>query len=62
MEYTLHFHAESDKSYLVSDTGNHKDGVWLPKSRVEIVKGDAMPGTVVEMEVPDWLAEREGLA
>lgn len=63
MEYTLHLHHETALAIRVSDTGEDKDAVWLPLSQVNVIKtsikGDV---TTVAVDVPDWLAEREGLA
>lgn len=35
--------------------------VWLPKSKVEISDESAQKGDEVEINMPRWLAEREGL-
>ena len=57
-DYTLIMVADRERSLGVKQT---EDGevVWLPKSLVEY---EVKKGRVVEVTIPDWLAEREGLA
>lgn len=50
-------HAETGKAILVSDTGDKKDAVWLPKSQVEIEDD----GKTVTVTLPEWLAQDKGL-
>lgn len=45
---------ETDKAVLVSETGEKDDGVWLPKSQIEINDD----GTI---SLPEWLAMDKGL-
>lgn len=55
----LHIHHETDKAILVSENGNKKNAVWLPKSQVEIDRiGNS---TEAEIQLPEWLAEEKGL-
>lgn len=58
--YTLHVHAETQLAILVSDDGDEKGAVWLPRSKIEIVR--ELDDKTLEVEVPDWLAEAKGLA
>lgn len=58
--YTLHRHHETALAILVSDDGDEKSAVWLPRSKIEIVR--EIDGETIEVEVPDWLAEERGLA
>lgn len=60
VELALTLHTETDKAYLVSDTGIHADAKWVPKSRVSIIERKQMTGTItgiaIEVEMPEWLA------
>ena len=58
--YTLHVHAETQLAILVSDDGDEKGAVWLPRSKIEIVR--EIDDETIEVEVPGWLAEERGLA
>lgn len=58
--YTLHVHAETQLAILVSDDGDEKGAVWLPRSKIELVR--ELDDKTIEVEVPDWLAEERGLA
>lgn len=58
--YTLHLHHETPLAILVSDDGEENNAVWLPRSKIEIVR--EIDDETVEVEVPDWLAEEKGLA
>jgi hypothetical protein len=35
IEVSLFLHYETDKALLLSETGEKKDAVWVPKSQVE---------------------------
>jgi len=52
VELTLHLHHETEKAILVSDDGDEKHAVWLPKSQV--TWEDQNGGILVEC--PEWLA------
>lgn len=58
--YTLHRHHETPLAILVSDDGEESNAVWLPRSKIELVR--EIDDETVEVEVPDWLAEERGLA
>lgn len=60
VELELFVHMETTSAYQVSDTGNLKDAVWLPKSQVDD-GGDATVGAESEFLVPEWLAIDRGL-
>ena len=54
---------ETDAAWRVSDTGKDADGVWLPKSQVE-VEFDKAPKAGVRAAVvtlPTWLAQEKEL-
>jgi hypothetical protein len=59
-ELSLMVHRETDAAWQVSDTGDLKDAVWLPKSQADD-GGDAKSGKVCEFLVPEWLASAKGL-
>jgi hypothetical protein len=68
-DMTLALHHQTEKAILVSETGDEKKAVWLPKSKVEF----ALTGKVVQAQVgarkfpivtvtlPEWLATDKGL-
>lgn len=51
-------HAETERAVLVSDDGDSKKAVWLPKQNVEIENG---PHGTVTITLPEWLALEKGL-
>lgn len=55
IEVTVHH--ETEKAVLVSDDGDRKRAVWLPKSAIEIA-GDGLRVTVT---LPERLAIDKGL-
>lgn len=55
------FHHQTDLAIKVSDTGDDKDAVWLPKSAVEFTPEDPLPGAVIEVTLPEPLATEKGL-
>lgn len=56
-------HAETKLAILVSDDGDERHGVWLPKSQVEIAPapGVGSSRSIVLVTLPIWLAENKGL-
>ena len=59
--YTFTRHHETAKAILVSILGDKDDAFWLPLSQVEIVDGDPSDETIVILDVPRWLAEKNNL-
>ena len=57
---TVQIMGETPLAYRVSETGDDEDAVWLPKSLVEL--GTKVGPATYEMDMPEWLAVREGLA
>ncbi len=59
----LHQHAETKLAILVSDDGNEKSAVWLPKSQIEIAPNPAAGGSkaIVLVTAPEWLLTSKGL-
>ena len=55
---TLKLHAETDRAIRVSDDGEDRNAVWLPKSQIEV--GELKSG-YVEVTLPEWLAIDKGL-
>jgi hypothetical protein len=60
IELTMTLHHETDAAILVSDDGEEKNAVWLPKSQIEWTMKDHKTQTVV-VDCPAWLAEEKGL-
>lgn len=59
-ELTMHLHHETAKAYLLSEDGVEKSAQWLPKSQIEILdKNDR--NNIVQIKLPEWLAEKSGL-
>lgn len=46
-------HAETEKAWLISDTGERNDAVWIPKSQAELADG--------VLTLPEWLAKEKDL-
>ncbi len=57
---SVHLHYETDAAILVSDDGVRSHAVWLPLSQIE-APDDRELETVIEVEVPEWLATQKGL-
>lgn len=59
--YTLDVVTQTDRAFLVTDGSVE---VWLPKSQTKTIASavDARGVEVIELEIPDWLAEERGLA
>lgn len=55
-DLTVILHRETDKAWLVSDDGDVKNGVWVPKSQAEISRD----GGVWTLTCPEWLAKEKG--
>lgn len=60
VDLSVYIHHETDKALLVSDNGNRDQAVWLPKSVVEI-EGDYQVPSVIEITLPEYIAEERGL-
>jgi hypothetical protein len=58
VDLTMKLHAETAAAIRVSDDGDDKHAVWLPKSQVEFET--VKPG-YVEVTLPEWLAIDKGL-
>lgn len=58
VDLTLQLHHETDKAILVSDDGEQDNAVWVPKSQVEI---ERKKGGLVEVTMPEWLAQEKEL-
>ncbi len=53
VDIEIRIHAETEKAWLVSTTGERKDAIWIPKSQAEICKNT--------LTCPAWLAIEKGL-
>ena len=60
VELELVVHAESSLAYMVSDDGDRRKAVWLPKSKIDF-EGDPRLGKQTCFLVPEWLAAAKGL-
>ncbi len=52
-------HHETDKAWLVSDTGDRTDAVWIAKSQAQIEPDYSQKCFVLTL--PEWLATEKGL-
>jgi hypothetical protein len=52
-------HHETAAAFLVSETGERDDAVWLPKSQVE--RAEQLKGQNFTFVMPEWLAKDKGL-
>ena len=57
-DVTLVLHHETAQALLVSETGDKRKAVWLPKSQIEFEK---RPKATVEVIAPEWLLIDKGL-
>jgi hypothetical protein len=60
----VHQHAETKLAILVSDDGDERRAVRIPKSQIEIAPNPATVGSraIVLVTAPAWLLESKGLA
>lgn len=68
-DITLALHHETEKAILVSETGDEKKAIWIPKSQCEVERtGKFVEGQigskkypVVIVTMPEWQAINKGL-
>ena len=58
VEVTVLLVTQTEKAVLVSDTGESKDAVWVPKSQIEIEETARENAYVITL--PEWLAIEKG--
>lgn len=49
---------ETDKAVLFKESDGDEDGVWLPKSSIEV---QHKRGNIYEVTLPEYLAHEKGL-
>lgn len=59
--YSLQFVTETADAWGVSEGGFESPLLWLPKSACSLEKAKPARGGVIELWVPDWLAEQKGI-
>lgn len=57
VDIEVKIHWETEDAWLVSTSGEKKDAVWVPKSKVEMDESD---GGIALMTIPEWLATEKG--
>lgn len=63
LDVEVALHRSTDRAVFVSLDGDVSKAVWLPKSQIEIeVKRKDGMLVLCEAQIPQWLAEQEGLA
>lgn len=60
VELKVFIHHETDAAYLVSETGDKDDAVWLPKSQLQGEPVCVEKGSIADLEIPEWLAIEKG--
>lgn len=58
VDIAVQLHGERPKAVLVSDSGERRDAVWLPRGLIEIEVGKRRIAVVT---LPEWLAVEKGL-
>lgn len=58
IDITVHLLHETDRAVLVTDS-TPEQGVWLPRSQIEIEPSDR--GGLHVVTLPEWLAMERGL-
>ena len=58
-EFTLQLHRETAQAVFVSDDGQVKRAVWIPRSQCASI--DERPCGIVVIEIPEWLAKDKGI-
>jgi len=59
IDVCLEIHHETKAAFLVSEDGNRKSAVWIPKSQATPDKEDVGIGDTVVFTMPEWLAEEK---
>jgi hypothetical protein len=59
IEFVMKLHRETEKAILVSDDGEEKNAIWLPKSQVTVQ--EQLADEHIRIEVPEWLAQKQNL-
>jgi len=61
--FELEYVHQTHDGLLVYDDSQQEE-VWLPKSEIEYDSDEldvATPGDIIELNIPEWLAKKEGL-
>ncbi len=62
LDIVVVMHRSTDKAVFVSEHGDVAEAVWLPRSQIEINFRRKDKGVVFyDLQIPQWLAEQEGL-
>lgn len=68
----MFFHHDTTSANLVSETGEERHAVWVPKSKASVTRtgksgqghkanGQALILPMVKVSMPEWLAREKGL-
>lgn len=61
-EIEIKVHAVTDKGARISLDGEDKNAVWIARRYVDMGKArDLERGQITKIEIPEWLALKEGL-
>lgn len=58
VEISCEFRHQTDAAVLIYDGTKE---VWIPKSQLADDVGDPAVGEFIEISIPEWLAEKQGL-
>lgn len=53
----VYVHFETEKAFLVSDTGDKEDAQWIPKTKCEV---DYTKKPYATLTCEEWLAQEKG--
>ncbi len=59
IDITVMLHHETEKAWLVSDTGERKDAVWIAKSQAELEPSGG--SSMHTLTLPEHIATEKGL-
>ncbi len=60
-EVDVHIHHATEKAYLVSADGDEEEAVWIPMSQVDEISPEYRKPGIYQIDIPQWLAEKEDL-
>jgi hypothetical protein len=58
IDIEVHVHVTTERSVLVSETGDRDAAEWLPLSQIEVEMTGPSTATI---SLPEWLAQERGL-
>jgi len=59
VELSLQCHAETGKAMLLSDDGDEKNAIWIPKSQIVALPTET--SGIGTYEIKEWIAKKNGM-